>query len=153
MVAREGWSAARLPAERIVALPEVLAVLARRDLEEARPRKGWNGRPADRSYVNAPAPAFLDEGLAPAEDAESPRRSPRGLASFRAGRFQEALRSFDAAAAEGVLLPPEARLNRAVCIARLGRKDEARRLLLRIGDSRFQDDIDRIMEGLNVRGE
>jgi hypothetical protein len=152
VVGREGWSAARLPADRIAALPEVLGVLGRRDLEEARPRKGWNGRPADRTYV-APAPAaFLDEGLAPAED-DASATFAAGLAAYRAGRFQEALRSFDAAASEGALLPPEARLNRAATLARMGRKDEARRILLRIGDSRFQEDIDRIMEGLGVRGE
>jgi tetratricopeptide (TPR) repeat protein len=153
VVGREGWSAARLPADRIAALPEVLAVVARRDLDEPRPRKAWNGRPADRGYVAPAAPAFLDEGLAPAEEGAASAAFTAGLAAFRAGRFQEALRSFDAAAAEGALLPPEARLDRAVCIARMGRKDEARRILLRIGDSRFQDDIDRIMEGLNVRGE
>lgn len=154
VVAREGWSAARLPADRIGALPEVLALLARRDLDETRPRKGWNGRPADRTPVaSVPAPAFLDEGLAPAEEGAASSAFAAALAAFHAGRFQEALRSFDAAAAEGALLPPEARLNRAVCIARAGRKDEARRILLRIGDSRFQDDIDRIMEGLNVRGQ
>jgi hypothetical protein len=153
VVAREGWSAARLPADRMPALVEVLGLLARRDLDEPRPRKGWNGRPADRSYVSAPAPAFLDDGLAPAEDGDASASFAAGLAAFRAGRFQQALRSFEAAAAEGALLPPEARLNRAVCIARMGRKDEARRILLRIGDSRFQDEIDRIMEGLDVRGE
>ncbi len=152
VVGREGWSAARLPADRVAALPEVLALLARRDLDETRPRKAWNGRPADRSYVAAPPPAFLDEGLAPAEDDASPAFA-QALAAFRAGRYQEALRSFEQAAAEGALLPPEARLNRAVGLARLGRKDEARRILLRIGDSRFQEDIDRIMEGLGVRGE
>lgn len=153
VVGRDGWSAAWLPADRMAALPDVLGVLARRDVDEARPRKAWNGRPADRSYVAPPAAAFLDEGLAPAEDGDASAAFTAGMTAFRAGRFQEALRSFDAAAAEGALLPPEARLNRAVCIARLGRKDEARRILLRIGDSRFQEDIDRIMEGLGVRGE
>lgn len=153
VVGREGWSAATLPADRIAAVPEVLALLARRDLDEPRPRKAWNGRAPDRSYVVPPAPAFLDEGLAPAEDGEGSATFAAGLAAFRAGRFQDAMRAFDTAASEGVLLPPEARLDRAVCLSRMGRKDEARRLLLRIGDSRFQEDIDRIMEGLNVRGE
>jgi tetratricopeptide (TPR) repeat protein len=151
VVAREGWSAAHLPADRMAVLGDVLGLLARRDLEEARPRKGWNGRPADRSFVSAPAPGFLDEGLAPSEMEPPPPSFAAALTAFRAGRFQEALRSFDAAADDGALLPPEARLNRAACLARLGRKDEARRLLLRIGDSRFQDEIDRLMEGLNVR--
>jgi len=150
VVGREGWSAARLPADRMGVLGDVLALLARRDLDEARPRKGWNGRPADRTFASAPAPAFLDEGLAPAEDEGAATSFAAGLTAFRAGRFQEALRSFDAAAAEGALLPPEARLNRAVCLGRLGRKDEARLILLKIGDSRFQDEIDRIMEGLNL---
>jgi hypothetical protein len=61
------------------------------------------------------------------------------------------MRLLEAATADGWLLPPEARFDRAVCLARLGRREEARRLLLRIGDSRFHDDIDRVMEGLNVR--
>ena len=151
VVGREGWSIARLPADRMAALGEVLALLARRDLEEARPRKSWNGRPADRSFVSAAPPPFLEEGLAPSEDVPPVGPYVAALDAFRAGRFLEALRFFEAAAGESALLPPEARLNRAVCLARLGRKDEARRLLLKIGDSRFQEAIDRIMEGLNLR--
>ena len=150
VVGREGWSAARLPADRMAVLADVLGVLARRDLDEPRPRKAWNGRPADRTYVTPPPPAFLPEGLAPAEEGEAPGGFAAGLDAFRAGHYLEALRFFDAAASEGWLLPPEARLNRAVCLAKLGRKDEARRLLLKIGDSRFQEQIDRIMEGLNL---
>lgn len=151
VVARDGWTAARLPVDKMASLDEVIALFARRDLDEPRPRKGWNGRPVDRSYVSTPPPPFLDEGLAPSEDVPPVGPYAAGLEAFRAGRFLDALKSFDAATAEGALLPPEGRLDRAVCLARLGRKDEARRILLRIGDSRFQDAIDRIMEGLNLR--
>jgi Flp pilus assembly protein TadD len=70
-----------------------------------------------------------------------------GLAAYRAGRYAEALRLFEAAAGDdGWLLPPEARFDRALCLAALGRRDEARRMLLRIGDSRFQDAVDEALE-------
>jgi hypothetical protein len=150
VIAREGWIAVRLPASRIAALPDVLSLLAREDAVETRPRPSWNGRAVERAAAAAP-PAFLPEGLAPGEDLPPPPAFTDALAAFRAGRFADAMRLLEGASADGWLLPPEARLDRAVCLARLGRKEEARRLLLRIGDSRFHDEIDRVMEGLNVR--
>jgi hypothetical protein len=68
--------------------------------------------------------------------------------AYRAGRHADALRLFEAleAKGDGWLLPPEARLDRALCLAALGRRDEARRLLLHTGDSRFQEDVDRALE-------
>ena len=47
---------------------------------------------------------------------------------------------------DGWLLPPEARLNRALCLAGTGNHREARRILLRTGDSRFEDAIDSTLE-------
>ena len=60
----------------------------------------------------------------------------------------EALRLFEGleAKGDGWLLPPEARLDRALCLATLGRREEARQLLLRTGDSRFQEALDRTLE-------
>ena len=70
------------------------------------------------------------------------------------GQKAEALRLFDAleAKGDGWLLPPEARLDRALCLAALGRREEARRMLLRTGDSRFQDDVDRTLEQVGTPG-
>jgi tetratricopeptide (TPR) repeat protein len=151
VIAREGWLAVRLPASRVAALPDLLALLAREDVPESRPRSSWNGRPVARETAPAAAPAFLPEGLAPGEDLPPPPAFTDAVAAFRDGRFADALRLLDGATADGWLLLPEARFDRAVCLARMGRKEEARRLLLKIGDSRFHEDIDRVMEGLNVR--
>jgi hypothetical protein len=151
VIARDGWLAVTLAASRLTALPDLLALLAREDVTETRPRASWNGRPVDRAATEPAAPAFLPEGLAPGEDLPAPAAFEGAVAAFRAGRFAEAMRQLDAASADGWLLAPEARFDRAVCLARMGRKDEARRVLLSIGDSRFHDDIDRVMEGLNVR--
>ena len=151
VIARDGWLAVRLPASRVAALPDLLALFGREDVVETRPRPSWNGRPVGRATAETPAPAFLPEGLAPGEDLPMPAAFTDALAAFRAGRFADAMRLLEGASADGWLLPPEGRFDRAVCLARLGRKEEARRLLLRIGDSRFHDDIDRVMEGLNVR--
>lgn len=151
VIARDGWIAVRLPAARVAALPELLALFGREDVPESRPRAAWNGRPVGRETAQPAAPAFLPEGLAPGEDLPAPAAFTEAVAAFGAGRFADALRLLDGATADGWLLPPEARFDRAVCLARMGRREEARRLLLRIGDSRFHDDIDRVMEGLNVR--
>jgi hypothetical protein len=58
------------------------------------------------------------------------------------------MKGFDAleARGDGWLLPPEARLNRALCLAGLGKRREARRILLRTGDSRFEGAIDETLE-------
>ena len=47
VVAREGWSAARVPTDRLAALGEVLDVLVRRDVEEARAAR-CRSRPSGR---------------------------------------------------------------------------------------------------------
>lgn len=127
--------------------PPVLAALAREDLPESRPRAAWNRRPFDRAGTRA-QPAWLPEGLAPAEVEPPPPAFEAARQAFAAGRFAEALAGFErlSAPAEALLLPPEARLNRALCLIGLGRRDEARRLLLRIGDSRFQEQVDAALE-------
>jgi hypothetical protein len=70
------------------------------------------------------------------------------VAAYRAGKHAEALRLFDAveATGDGELLPPEARLNRGLCLAAIGQRETARLLLLHTGDSRFQDAVDRTLE-------
>jgi len=70
-------------------------------------------------------------GFASCGDAVSPQ-------SVRAQR--------DGANPDGWLLPPEARLDRALCLALAGQRDAARRILLRTGDTRFEDAIDRLLE-------
>jgi tetratricopeptide (TPR) repeat protein len=146
-VARQGWSGAviRLPFERT--LPPALAALARTDVRETAPRAAWNNRPPDRTPL-PPRPGLLAGGLAPGEDEPAPESFSRAVEAYRAGRAAEALRLFEALEAEGDgwLLPPEARLDRALCLAALGRREEARRLLLRTGDSRFQEVVDRTLE-------
>ena len=51
---------------------------------------------------------------------------------------------------DGYLLPPEARLNRALCLAGLGRREEARKMILKIGDSRLQEQVDRALEAVGT---
>jgi hypothetical protein len=91
---------------------------------------------------------LLPEGLAPGEDELAPPAFTAAVAVYRAGRFQEAMRLFDEVeqAGDGFLLPPEARLNRGLCLIGLGRREAARVLLLKTGDSRFQEDVDRALE-------
>jgi tetratricopeptide (TPR) repeat protein len=127
-------------------LGALVATLTRNDVAETVPRKMWNLRPPDRRPVAVPD--LLPEGLAPGEDEPVPEEFTRALEAYRAGRFAEALRGFEALAAreDGWLLGPEARLDRALTMASLGRREEARRMLLRIGDSRFQEAVDRALE-------
>lgn len=147
VVARGGWSGAVVAPPFEVSLPPVLAVFARRDVDETRPRAAWSGRPLPRPQPTLP-PALLPEGLAPGEDAPAPPGFEAAVRAYREGRHAEALRLFAALdeAGDGWLLPPEARLNRALCLRRLGRREEARKLLLRTGDSRFQDAVDSALE-------
>jgi len=151
LVGRGGWSAAvaRPPLEQTLA--PALAILARRDVAETPPRAGWNGRPAERKPATAP-PALLPEGVAPGEDDPAPPEFDAAVAAFRASQPREALRLFGAleARGDGWLLPPEARLNRALCLANLGQREAARLLLLRTGDSRFEEAVDRALETVNV---
>ncbi len=127
--------------------PLALEALARTDVHETLPRPGWNGRPADRTPL-PPPPGLSAEGLAPGEDEPAPAEWVSAVAAYRAGRAAEALGLVEAleAKGDGWLLPPEARLDRALCLAAAGRREEARRLLLRTGDSRFQDAVDRALE-------
>ncbi len=107
---------------------------------------GWNRRSVDR---RVPAePGLLPEGLAPGEEEPMSGELSAALAAFRAGKPAEALRLFDAVEAlgDGQLLPPEGRLNRGLCLAAMGQRETARVLLLRTGDSRFQDAVDRALE-------
>ena len=128
-------------------LPAVLAVLSRADVRETIPRPGWNSRPPDRAAA-PPPPGLLPEGLAPGEDLPMPGAFTAATDAYRAGKYLEALRFVQALATtdDGWLLSPEERYNRALFLAGLGRRDEARRLMLAIGDSRFQDEVDRALE-------
>jgi tetratricopeptide (TPR) repeat protein len=146
VIARRGLLGALLkPA--FAGLQPVLELLRQVDLRESVPRPHWNRRPVERRPPPA-RPGLLEEGLAPAEDEPAPEPVAAALAAFRAGKFKEAHASFEALAKrdDGFLLEPEARLNRALCLLGMGRREEARLLLLKTGDSRFQDDVDRILE-------
>ena len=147
VVARGGWVGvvARPPLQE--SLPPVLAALARTDVRETLPRPAWNSRPPDRTPV-PPPPGLLPDGLAPGEDLPMPGAFTAAADAYRAGKYLEALRFVQALAAkdDGWLLSPEERYDRALFLAGLGRREEARKLLLAIGDSRFQDEVDRALE-------
>jgi hypothetical protein len=143
---RAGWVPVVVRPPYAAGLGAVVTVLSKNDVKETVPRKGWNLRPPDRKV--APPPDLLAEGLAPGEDDPAPPEFTQAAVAYRAGRFAEALRGFETLAArdDGWLLAPEARMNRALAMAGLGRREEARRILLRIGDSRFQEAVDRALE-------
>ncbi len=147
LVARGGWTVAVVRAPFGAALGAAIAVLQRTDVQEAVPRPSWNRGPVDRTPL-PPAPGLLPGDIAPGEDEPFPVEFTAAVEAFRSGRKAEALAAFDAleAKGDGWLLPPEARLDRALCLAGTGRRDAARRLLLRTGDSRFEDAIDRLLE-------
>ncbi len=147
VVARGGWSAAVFGPPFGPTLAEGLAAFQREDVRETVPRPRWNRRPPDRRPL-PPPPALLEDGLAPGEDEPFPPEYEAAVEAYRAGRYVEALKGFDAleAKGDGWLLPPEARLNRALCLAGQGRHREARRILLRTGDSRFEEAIDATLE-------
>jgi hypothetical protein len=117
------------------------------DVQETVPRPSWNRRPVDRSPL-PPPPGLLPEGIVPGEDAPFPPEFTAAVEAYRAGRANEALAGIDAleAKGDGWLLPPEARLDRAMCLARAGQRDAARKMLLRTGDSRFEEETDRLLE-------
>jgi hypothetical protein len=152
LAARGGWSLAVLAPPFGAELATAIAALARVDVPETVPRASWNRRPVDRSPL-PPAPGLLEDGLAPGEDEPFPPEFVAAVEAYRAGRFAEARKGFDAleAKGDGWLLPPEARLNRALCLAGLGKHPEARRILLRTGDSRFEDAIDETLERVAPR--
>jgi tetratricopeptide (TPR) repeat protein len=147
VVARAGWAGAVVKPPFLPALASALSLFGRVDVRETLPRPGWNGRPVDRRPA-PPAPGLLPEGLAPGEDEPAPQEFDAAVAAYRTGRPAEALRGFETIEnkGDGWLLPPEARLDRALALAALGRREEARRILLRIGDSRFQEEVDRALE-------
>jgi tetratricopeptide (TPR) repeat protein len=147
LVARGGWTLAVLQAPIGAEVASALAALQRVDVPETVPRPSWNRRPVDRSPL-APPPALLPDGLAPGEDEPPPPEFAAAVEAYRSGRAAEAQKAFDAleARGDGWLLPPEARLDRAMCLARAGQRDAARRMLLRTGDSRFEDETDRLLE-------
>jgi len=147
VVGRGGWVGAVAQPPLRTSLPAVLAALLRTDVRESIPRPTWNSRPPDRAAV-APAPGLRPDGLAPGEDLPVPGAFTAAADAYRAGKYLEALRFVQALAAkgDGWLLSPEERYDRALFLAGLGRRDEARRLMLGIGDSRFQDEVDRALE-------
>jgi hypothetical protein len=149
-VARRGWSAVLVQPPYGDALATALSLLTRRDLSESLPRTAASRRMAD---VVARAPALPPDALAPGEDEPAPASFTAAVDAYQAGKALEAIRFLDALGADpgGWLLPPEARLDRALALAKLGDRAAARRILLRIGDSRFQADVDRVLESLPTR--
>jgi len=146
VTSRQGWALVVVKPPLMPALASVLAILSSKDIAETVPRLGWNRRAVDR---RVPAePGLLPEGLAPGEEEPMSGELSAAVAAFRAGKPAEALRLFEAALAlgDGQLLPPEGRLNRGLCLAAMGQRETARVLLLRTGDSRFQDAVDRTLE-------
>jgi tetratricopeptide (TPR) repeat protein len=152
VVGRAGWIGARVRAPFSESLTSVVNLISRTDVKESVPRPQWNGRPAERTAEPPPAP-LLPEGLAPGEDAALPGAFTAAVDAFRAGQPLEALRFLEALEnkGDGWLLPPEGRYDRALCLAALGQRETARKLLLRIGDSRFQDAVDRALERVGSR--
>lgn len=146
VIARRGLLGAVLKPP-FAGLPPVLEALRATDLQETLPRAQWSRRPVERKPP-PPRSGLTDEGLAPAEDEPAPAAFALAFAAYRKSQFREALRLFDELARkdDGMLLPPEARLNRALCLLGMGRREEARVLLLKTGDSRFQEDVDRALE-------
>jgi tetratricopeptide (TPR) repeat protein len=148
VVARRGWIGAVARPPFAATVPQVVGVLGRSDVQEAVPRAEWNRRPVERARDRVQQPALLPEGLAPGEDDPAPEAFSAAVSAYQAGRHAEALRLFESleARGDGWLLPPEARLDRALCLAGMGQHESARRLLLSTGDSRFQEAVDRALE-------
>jgi len=146
-IARGGFALAIARPPLAAGLKPVLDAFARSDVAETPPRPAWNRLPVSRPSPVA-APELLPNGLAPGEDEPPPEAFLRAAAAFDAARHADALRGIEALASapDAWLLPPEARLDRALCLAAMGRREEARRLLLRIGDSRFQAAVDEALE-------
>jgi tetratricopeptide (TPR) repeat protein len=153
LVGRRGWSGvlARDPLDQ--SLPAAIEVLEREDVQEALPRASWDGRTL-APPPPTPRPGLLEDGLAPGEDLPAPVEFDRAVEAYRAGRFRRALELFDSleARGDGWLLPPEHRLDRALCLSGMGLGEQARRLLLRTGDSRFQEAVDRALERVGSKG-
>lgn len=150
VLGRGGWARAAV-APPYLALADVVATLARTDVAESLPRGGYVA-PADGSRRVVPPiasqPGLLPEKLAPGEDEPAPPEFASAVEAYRKKAYAQAMAGFEAleARGDGWLMTPEARLNRAWALAGLGRRDEARRLLLKTGDSRFQEAVDRALE-------
>ncbi len=149
VVARGGWTLAVVTAPFGPEVGAAFAALHRADVQETVPRPTWNHRPVDRSPI-PPPPGLRPDGLAPGEDEPAPPEFAAAVEAYTAGRAAEARKAMDAleAKGDGWLLPPEARVNRALCLARAGERDAARKILLRTGDSRFEEAIDRLLEAV-----
>jgi len=147
IVGRGGWGAALMPGAPRPELSKVIDVFGRADVSEPMPRPGWNRRRVERG-APAPLPGLRPEGLAPGDDEPVPAEFEAAVSAYREKRPAEAMKLFAALAErqDGWLLPAEARFDRALCLHALGRREEARKLLLRTGDSRFQDAVDRALE-------
>lgn len=147
VIGRGGFSVAFVKAPLVERLVPVLEVFAKRDVAETPPRPSWNRVPVERRPPT-PRLALLANGLAPGEDEPAPAAFAQAVAAFDAGHPAEALKLFEALreAGDGWLLGPEARLDRALCLAALGRREEARLLLLKTGDSRFQEAVNQQLE-------
>jgi tetratricopeptide (TPR) repeat protein len=155
VVARSGWSVARAgdPLDR--SMPELMAILQRHDITESVPRPTWNGSLPHRPAAGGGSGAQpLPGGLVPGEDEPWPAEFVQAVESFGAGRYAQALGLVDQLAErdDGWLLAPEARLDRALCLAGQGHRSEARHLLLSIGDSRYEDHVDQLIETLGAVG-
>jgi hypothetical protein len=153
LLARQGWIAAVIRPPLLPSLIPALEALRSSDVQESLPRARWNRRPPE-PLQSAEPPGLLPEGLAAGEDAPAPDAFEAAVGAFRAGQPAEARRLFDAIAGrnDGWLLPPEARLNRALCLAGEGQRERARKLLLAIGDSRFQEHVDAVLERVGSGG-
>jgi hypothetical protein len=146
VIGRRAWSAAVLEPPFTKTLPAVLEIFGANDVSESLPRAKWNGRPAERRTLVALSAPPAD-GLLPGDDEPAPPEFVSANEALRAGRAREALTLVEAMAGrDGWLLSPEARLDRALCMVRLGEGAAARRILRGIGDSRFQDRVDRALE-------
>ncbi|HEV7501895.1 MAG TPA: tetratricopeptide repeat protein, partial [Vicinamibacteria bacterium] len=94
VVGRGGWLPVMVKAPFATTLGPVAALLARNDVPETVPRRAWNLRPPDRTKFTPPA--LLPEGLAPGEDDPAPPEFTAAVEAYRAKRFAEALRGFEA---------------------------------------------------------
>lgn len=152
LVARHGFVIAVVRSPFTVTLPGIVEALSRHDVAETVPRAQWNRRSVERRPP-ASKPQLAPGGIAPGEDEPAPPEFDAAVSAYQGGRPAEAMRLFEAleGRGDGWLLPPEARFDRALCLAALGRREEARRLLLRTGDSRFQDELDRALENVGSR--
>jgi hypothetical protein len=147
VVGREGWGSAVLSGPPRAEIARVAEIMSMNDVRETRPRPGWNRRPVQR-IASMPLPGLRPEGLAPGDEEPAPPEFEAAVTAYRERRPAQALELLDGVArrTDGWLLPAEARLNRALCLRALGRREESRKLLLRTGDSRFQDVVDRELE-------